>query len=139
MQFVKKVEIRSTFSEAKKISVQTFFLLFQTFLFVRRRVKTFDESTSRPEVERQISKPLRRSIGEIQVTKSFAGWTGVSFIGFGGVWALLFFFDRSNVVAKGLSVAPALLPFILLLYKRAHLGVSPVAWLGGKSCSFSCF
>jgi hypothetical protein len=69
-----------------------------------RRVKTFDDS-SRPQLpEKKASKPLRRSIGDIPVSKSSLSVSGLLLLAFGAVWALIFFFDRSNVVAKALAV-----------------------------------
>jgi hypothetical protein len=127
-----------------------FFFLFFCFLFrLMRRVKTFDESAQRAE-ETAPRKPLRRSVGEIRFScffllcccflvqrfairysQSFVGHSGVLLLLFGAFWALLFFLDRANVAAKALAVVPPLWGFIWLVYKRAHLGVSPVVWLAG--------
>jgi hypothetical protein len=107
-----------------------FFFFFEDLLLEMRRVKTFDETSLSAPANVGARVPLRRSIGDIKVTKSFFGWYGIGAVLFGAFWGLVFFLDRSSVVAKGLSVVPPLWTFIFLVYKRAHLGVSPVVWLG---------
>ncbi len=99
-----------------------------------RRAKTFDESVAQVAQVAQPKSPerraLRRSVSDISVSKTYAGWPVVALVAVGAALAAVFFFDRDSVLAKGLSVVPPLGGLIVLVFKKAHLGVSPVAWLG---------
>jgi hypothetical protein len=95
-----------------------------------RRARTFDSSVCQvAEAPPPARLALRRSVSDIPVSKTYAGWSEVALVIAGAALAAVFFFDRSSVLAKGLSVVPPLGGLILLLYKRAHLGISPVFWL----------
>jgi multidrug transporter EmrE-like cation transporter len=104
--------------------------VFLPLLSTMRRAKTFDSSVSQvAETAPPARTALRRSVSDIPVSKTYAGWPEVALVMTGAALAAVFFFDRSSVLAKGLSVVPPLGGLIVLLYKKAHLGTSPVFWL----------